>query len=162
MAVEVPLTRGLVALIDDTDAPLVLARKWYALAAHHRHTYAMTTMKSCPVSLHRFLLQPGPRLVVDHINRNGLDNRRENLRMVTHGQNLANRKRSPTKHGFIGVGFHTRRRAYYGVIVNNKHRYFTTFFRTAVEAARAWDILALQHHDERFIELNFPAERQAA
>ena len=40
--------------------------------------------------MHRLIMQPSPDMVVDHINGDGLDNKRENLRIVTHGQNIRN------------------------------------------------------------------------
>jgi hypothetical protein len=80
--VEVKLTRGLVTIIDAEDFELVSQYKWCAQRsgntdyAHRRH--GKTTVK-----LHRVLLVAPDGMHVDHVNGNGLDNRRENLRLCT-------------------------------------------------------------------------------
>ena len=61
------------------------------------HGYATTTLradgkKSKPVYMHRFITNAPPGMEIDHANGNGLDNRRENLRLVTHRQNITNRQ----------------------------------------------------------------------
>ena len=88
---------------------------------------------------------------VDHKNRNGLDNRRDNLRLATHGQNLANSK-THSESGFKGVE-------------KNKHRFYASIsidgktkklggYDTPEEAARAYDEAALEQFGE-FARINF-------
>ena len=94
-------TARFAAIIDISDWPLVSQRKWY-----HRescgHRYVGTKINGKTVELHRFLFGDAP--VVDHVNRNGLDNRRENLRAATWAQNLQNRLKKPGKSSkFLGV-----------------------------------------------------------
>lgn len=91
--VEVPLggSGGGVALVDDEDAARVLAFRW------HRHEVGRSTYARSSKAgyLHRLIagLQRGDGLEVDHRDGNGLDNRRANLRIVTHAQNQQNRHR---------------------------------------------------------------------
>lgn len=97
---EIPLTRGLVALVDDEDYERVNDCKWYATPGHNTF-YAQrrgprdAQGKRATLSMHRLVLdmpvyEPGG-LEVDHIDRDGLNNTRANLRPVTHAGNAANR-----------------------------------------------------------------------
>ena len=92
---RIELSQGLKAEIDDEDFESVSRFRWHAIKGHSTF-YAVRNGvgPNGPRSeyLHRFLLQPEGKLQVDHINGNGLDNRRCNLRLATHAQNLANAK----------------------------------------------------------------------
>lgn len=88
VSVEVPLTRGQVAIIDAEDAEIVLPYKWCATSDG---SYAVSNFgNGCLVYLHRFLLSAPPGFEVDHVDGNGLNNRRSNLRLATRGQNRQN------------------------------------------------------------------------
>lgn len=89
--VELPLTQGNVALIDATDLALVQKHTW-CVARIRNYYYAVTSINRKRVYLHRLLMQPISSEVVDHINRNTLDNRRVNLRKCSHAENMQNRK----------------------------------------------------------------------
>lgn len=101
--IEIALTHGLVALVDDADADFVGRWKWHA-KFRHGHTdglvYARRTDRSgeraAAVYMHRAIMDPPAGMVVDHINGNGIDNRRSNLRIVTQAENCWNR-REPTR-----------------------------------------------------------------
>lgn len=94
--IEVPLTRGMVALIDDQDADLILCRKWQAAPAAGSKVYAVGRSQPTDgvttrqIKMHRLIMRPELGLVVDHLNGNGLDNRRSNMRVVTQSMNLRN------------------------------------------------------------------------
>lgn len=88
MSVRMLLTQGQYALIDEADLPLVSTRKWYASKTKWGNFYAVTN----GVLLHRFLMNPPDGFEVDHINHDTLDNRRSNLRCVTHKENMRNGK----------------------------------------------------------------------
>jgi hypothetical protein len=113
----VPLTRGYMALVDDADYESVSAHKWCARVDRRRDgtirsVYAGRTAhvagKKIFQSLHRYILGLGNSIMaVDHVNHNGLDNRRENLRLATYSQNAANnRKRRNTSSRYKGVRWH--------------------------------------------------------
>jgi hypothetical protein len=95
---EIPLTRGYVAFVDAADFDRVVAAgPWHAVNDHHKNVYARHSTphnakgKQQSVSMHRFILGvTDPKTKVDHRNRYGLDNRRENLRLPTDSQNGAN------------------------------------------------------------------------
>lgn len=105
----IPLTRGLFAMIDAADVPLVEGRLWQATPDRFGKVYAARTDcvggKKKTVKLHRLLLAADGD--VDHINGNSLDNRRSNLRVATRGENCANRKiTARNTSGFKGVSRH--------------------------------------------------------
>lgn len=79
-------------LIDEQDA-LLMVRKGWAVITTGPTRYVVNVYRP-RIYLHRLILKPAAGLVVDHINGNGLDNRRCNLRAVTHGENIRNSKKS--------------------------------------------------------------------
>lgn len=86
----VPVGASHFATIDDADLPLVAPYRW--CAKPRRNTvYAQATVDGRQVFMHRFLLglKPGDPMV-DHRDRDGLNNRRSNLRLASHGLNAAN------------------------------------------------------------------------
>lgn len=101
---EIPLTQGKVALVDDADYEMINQWKWY-----YSHGYAVRNLwlnggKRQRIHMHRLLADAPADKLVDHINRNPLDNRRGNLRLCTNGQNLMNGKvPSTNKSGYRGV-----------------------------------------------------------
>lgn len=102
MSTQIPLTRGRVALIDDADLPLVSQYRWQ----YHRNGYAVTTLNRRKVYLHRMIMNAQPGQIVDHLDRNPLNNTRANLRFVTAQQNGQNRRKtSRCTTGFKGVGY---------------------------------------------------------
>lgn len=98
---RIPLTHGKYAIVDAADYERVSRFKWSALRdAGGSIWYAIRSFKSndgkrSMQSMHRFLagLRRGDRRVVDHLNRNGLDNRRKNLLVCTPSENNKNRKK---------------------------------------------------------------------
>ncbi|MFN8994484.1 MAG: hypothetical protein ACK5X3_12605 [Pseudomonadota bacterium] len=102
----VPLTRGLEALIDARDAHLVAGHNWHAVPSGHTF-YAGRNQrigdKVHTVKMHRVLMDARGSAVIDHVNQNGLDNRRVNLREATLGQNQHNRKKQKSSSRYKGV-----------------------------------------------------------
>lgn len=158
--IEVPLTQGKVAMIDDEDAERVLAHKWTLLTINRkgkvtyyarRCLWGKTKQKS--LLLHRFILDAPDGAQVDHKNLDGLDNRRENLRLATNAQNHCNIPTRPGCAGFRGV--YMRYKRYGAQIKVDGEQIRVGPFKTAEEAARAYDLLARHYHGE-FATLNFP------
>ena len=97
MSREVQLTQGYVALVDDEDYDRVVAAgPWHILNGSGDLIYAKHSLRSDgsnqALRLHRFILNAPAGQQVDHINGDGLDNRRSNLRLATQAQNNANRR----------------------------------------------------------------------
>jgi hypothetical protein len=88
---EIQLTKGYVAIIDDDDFERVSSRKWCTNITSGG-AYAINGAGESRVSLHRFImgLHRGDARIVDHINRNTMDNRKANLRVCTNSQNGMN------------------------------------------------------------------------
>src|ERR1700761_4908354 len=149
-----PLTRGYSAVIDAHDLARVSALRWCANVCSGG-VYAFRMEGSRGVYLHRWLLGvTGPKIYVDHANRDTLDYRRHNLRVATPSQSSANRVAPPNQHGFLGV--HTRGDGWvYGRVRSLGRFHNTASFREPLDAAIARDSLALRLHGE-FAVLNFP------
>ena len=106
---EIPLTQGLVALVDDEDYPSLMKYKWYAHKENHTF-YAQRQSqrvagKQSVIRMHREIMGAHKGIELDHINGNGLDNRKENLRVVTRRENSQN-KHTPKTSKFPGVCWH--------------------------------------------------------
>jgi len=159
---RIPLTRGRVALVDDADRELVEASgPWYPCPSN-KTTYAMANVRRddggrTTLSMHRLLVPTADR--VDHINGDGLDNRRANLRAadrIENGRNM--RPRGPS--GFKGITFRKppwRGKPWHARISYDGKLHHLGCFDSPEEAARAYDAAAIQHFGE-FARLNFPKE----
>lgn len=157
---EIPLTQGKVALVDDEDYEYATRFKWVAHRAWGTwYCERTTTINGRDVSfkLHRVLMNAPKGLEVDHRNGDGLDNRRQNLRLATRIQNGFNRRKPKNNtSGYKGVTS-----AYGGKweasVSANKIRHHLGVHLTPEDAARAYDRAAKQLHGE-FARLNFPEE----
>lgn len=156
MTQVIPLTREMVAIVDDEDFAAVSAFKWHAAAHGNGIFSARRTASGKTVYLHRFLMGEIPSgFVVDHINGNPLDCRRANLRIATFRENAMNRrKRSDAKSAFKGVKWRAKKRAWVAKIKVNGRMIFLGNHRSAVDAARAYDKAAREHFGE-FARCNF-------
>lgn len=163
----VALTQGKFALVDEVDFADVSRWNWcavqkrsktnnfYSWYAFRGRTPDEANGRTTPVLLHRYLLGEPPE-DVDHRNRDGLDNRRENLRKATHKQNMMN---SPSRKGssrFKGVSW--SRNHWRASIRDNYKTVHLGRFATEEEAARAYDEAARRLHGSEFARVNFPRE----
>ena len=159
MAVEIPLTLGMIAIVDEADVPLVQSIKWHASKSTFGVYYARGRVlrdgKSIRVYMHRFLINTPDDAVVDHVDGNKLNNRRCNLRICNMAQNMKNlSRRSDNTTGFTGVSFDSSRSVYAAYINVNGKRKHLGRFPTAESAAKAYDTAAVQLHGS-FAQLNF-------
>lgn len=106
---ELYLSQGKMAIIDLKDLTKCLAYKWSAVTDGF-NWYATTNLprvagkKHETMKLHRFIMNPSKDMSIDHLNHNGLDNRRVNLRICTHAENTANKKKFKTNtSGITGI-----------------------------------------------------------
>jgi len=100
-------------------------------------------------------------MVVDHINHDGMDNRKANLRAATHSQNLCHRrKHSGTKSSkYKGVHWHKFNKRWAARITFKKKTINLGYFRNEIDAAKAYDRAARKYHGE-FASLNFPESEE--
>lgn len=160
--VEVKLTRGLVTIIDAEDFEFVSQWKWFASRGGntdyaHRKQRIDGTHKQKTISLHRAIISAPDGMHVDHINHNGLDNRRENLRLCTPAENRWNSKRQKgSSSDFKGVGkFNDGRAKSWAATIGAGNKIYRRCFATELEAALWYDEMAKELHGE-FAKLNFP------
>lgn len=159
---QIPLNNGYTVLVDDEDYDRVSQYKWYATiktntvyaqrnSRHDERPGQPRTM----ILLHRFIMDAQAGVMVDHVDGNGLNCCRSNMRLcgrVENGQNqrLSVRNRS----GYKGVSWFSRSGKWLATIgVNGKLRYIGLYER-AEDAARAYDAKAKELFGE-FAQLNF-------
>jgi hypothetical protein len=148
----VPLTKGYEAIIDAKDALYVGAWNWHANVKENtvyarRQDYSSGSQKT--VMMHAFLLRPKNGLCVDHVNGNGLDNRRENLREANAFQNAYNSKRckvNTSMHkGVHWVATHNKWRA---MIRHRTKRIFIGYFNCPGAAGIAYAAASKRLHGD--------------
>jgi hypothetical protein len=149
----VPVSKRFRAVVDDDDIELVAHHRW---AIHHRRNtkYASTQINGHIVYLHRLLMNPPDGLQVDHIDGDGLNNQRSNLRLATNAQNVAAQIRVPAN-GYRGVcRKHPGWRAEVGC---GPGRIRGPTRASKVVAAQDYDRIAFEKYGE-FARLNFPTK----
>ena len=152
-------------LYDACDADKVEPYTWH-IAKGSKTYYVKRNLprvggkRRSPVTMHGELINPPSGMVVDHINQNGLDNRRENLRAGTRSQNMMNRtKTAQNSTGFKGVYDcgDSKKNPYTAKIQRDNKVYHLGHYLTAEEAAKVYDKKAIELFGE-FAVLNFPKE----
>jgi hypothetical protein len=150
----IPLTQGKVALVDDQDYAALVAHKWYATKRYGGIWYAARQENKRRMYMHRELLRLGPGEWADHIDRDGLNNQRANLRHITPQQNLCNKRiYRNNKTGFRGVAKKGDR--FRAQITAFGRTHYLGYYGTVEEAARAYDEHARRFFGD-FAQLNFP------
>jgi hypothetical protein len=150
---QIPLGGGVYAYVDAADYEWLSRWTW-----SFRGGYAMRLQKRKQIYMHREIMRPPKGMIVDHKNRNKVDNTRANLWVCTHQENACNRgKRRDSRSRFKGVSFNTDYGKYFAAIFYKGQRYFLGYFPNEVEAARARDRKAVELLGDCAL-LNFPEE----
>ncbi|KAA0117852.1 hypothetical protein CIW48_26985 [Methylobacterium sp. P1-11] len=162
MSVRLKLSDGTFATIDECDeaavSHIVWRREAIKRASGGFYIYGRCPVKRDKVYLHRFLLNAKRGEYVDHVNGDGTDNRRSNIRLCSPSENNANRAAKPNKWGFRGVFWCNEHRKFRGRVMFEGRTYQTAWFPAAAEAAKARDRLASDIH-RQFAVLNFREKR---
>ncbi|QOR55550.1 MAG: hypothetical protein UMS36scaffold28_40 [Phage 59_13] len=144
----ITLSRGKCALVDDDVFEAVGGLKWSAVSTAPSRWYALRRLPTARgaqqmfVYLHHAVAgRPLHKLVVDHIDGNGLNNQRANLRIVTHRENNSNslpRIKGLTSSRYVGVAWHRSSKYWIACITVGGRNRWLGHYRREVDAARAY------------------------
>ena len=140
---KIKLTRGRFAIVDDDDYEMLKKHSWHCLEIHTEGKYyagttvRITKQKQYSLKMHRYImgLKRGDGKLIDHINNDGLDNRKKNLRIVSYSENNKNRsvgKNNTT--GSKGIYLEKQTGKYKVQINNNGIRHYLGKYSTIDEA----------------------------
>jgi len=159
---RIPLSQGKFAIVDPEDYPRLAKHKWYAAYNGHsfyaiRGQWSPIRKRRLTISMHRIILNVHPSLYVDHINRNGLDNRKANLRPATPADNSRNARHPKinTSSKYRGVFWNPRAGNWRAAISVNHKKKHIGYFNSETQAAKAYDRAARKYHSQ-FAVVNFP------
>lgn len=142
------LSGGEKVLVDPEDYISLMGHHWFLLDGHGKK-YVRANFDGKEISMHRFILGVSGYLFIDHINGNGLDNRKENLRFCTQTQNQHNRgASSASKTGYKGVFWSKANKRYIASITANKKQHHLGSFTCKHKAALAYNKKARELHGE--------------
>lgn len=150
MSRTISLTKGKHAIVDNDDYNMLLEYSWYSNESSS-HPYAYRSQwvsgenRSVEIPMHHVVMGCGGEgKEVDHINGDGLDNRKENLRFVTRAQNNWNQKsRKFTSSKYKGVGWNKRRKYWESYIQVDNKKHHLGSHQNEEMAALAYDLSAL-------------------
>jgi len=150
----IPLTKGLFAIVDAADYEALSQYKWTALVTGGK-TYAIRNDKGKTILMHRQIMKPPKGMVVDHIDGNGVNNSRANLRTCTRQQNLCNTRPRGGRSQYKGVRYDKRRKKWIAEITHQGKKHYLGAFDDELEAAQAYDVKAAELFGP-YARLNFP------
>ncbi len=157
------LTKGYYALVDDDDYYWVSQFNWCAIEldgqVYARRSKKKGILKSnepYEIYLHRVVTRCTDKTkVIDHIDHNGLNCQKDNLRICTPSENKRNVRAYTTSSSvFLGVSFDKIRNKWVAQLTHNNNKILSKRFTTEKEAATAYDAAAKVYHGE-FANLNF-------
>jgi hypothetical protein len=147
-----PLRMATVVFFDAEETPNLVNARWHLLKSRTCKRYATTVRSPDSVLMHRMLVGAKPGQFVGHVNGDGLDNRKSNLRLCSHSQNMANRRKSKSaKHSsYLGVYLTKGRWTAELKKAGKKHRRYCP---SEAEAAKSYNEMAMLFHGD-FARLN--------
>jgi hypothetical protein len=150
----IPLTKGKVAIVDAADYAWLSRWKWHAEESGPGRFYASRATPGLGrIGMHRVIMNPPKGMLVDHIDGNGLNNRRCNLRICTPQENAYNTRPACNKPRFKGVT--PCGHLWWASVWHDGQEHELGLFDDEIQAALARDQKALELHGE-FAYLNFP------
>lgn len=150
---EINLKGGSVALVDDEDYDFLMKRKWCVCLG-----YAVGGRG--PAKMHRLVLDAKPGEIVDHIDRNKLNNQRSNLRIVDREGNVHNQqKRTGTANNYKGTNFIKKIGLWQSRCRIRGNDFFLGYFSSEEAAAYAYNKKAQEHSDTILLnDIGLPVE----
>jgi hypothetical protein len=150
---KIPLTQGKFAIVDDEDYDYLMQWKWYAdkgvSTFYAKRNIRNEDGKRAGVKMHRVILGvTSQKTLVDHINHDGLDCRKSNMRICSSSGNNKNRSIVWGKSKYKGVCWHVNQKKFNAKINVDGRGYHLGCFSSEIEAATAYNEAALQYHGE--------------
>jgi hypothetical protein len=157
---KIPLTQGKYAIVDPEDYEELTKYKWFAKRFKGRF-YAGRTVKKKTVRMHQAIIGDVEGKVIDHINHNGLDNRKANLRFVTTQQNSWNRRKNRGNYSsrYKGVAWSKSRKKWRTKVKCNGRVISIGHFDDERAAAMAYDARAKKLFGE-YAAPNLPSSKE--
>jgi hypothetical protein len=168
---RIPLTQGKYAIVDPGDYDRLRKYKWHAQKSVYTFyaVHSLTNGKNAPrknLQMHNLVIDVPPGMYCDHINHNGLDNRKANLRPASRTQNVCHRRKfsgrtydglkKPSRSKYKGVDWVAEVKRWRARIRVNGKRISLGLFENEIDAAKAYDRAAKKYHGD-YAGLNFPA-----
>jgi hypothetical protein len=146
-------------MVSDEDYERVSAFKWCAEKVGYTNYAVRSSSRNPgprhPILMHRFILSAPDGFVVDHRDKNGLNNQRENMRICTTAENVRNRKRLRNNtSGYKGVCWNKQGLNWQAMIWVDLKSIRLGYFDDPIEAAHAYDKAALKYYGD-FAQPNF-------
>lgn len=159
MAKQIPLGQsGLVAIVDDEDFEWINSYRWHLRGNAKRNPNKMYAVhqpysngkKTRQVAMHRLVMGIKDQLiVVDHIDHNGLNNQKANLRICSPAENTRNSRPSNGRSSrFKGVNFHKQTQKWCARITSDSKTIFVGLLESEEDAARHYNAAAVKYHGE--------------
>ncbi len=157
---KIKLNKNKFALVDDADFNYLNQFCWRINTSKDQFCiYAMRrTQKNNKVTrilMHREILNAPAYKQVDHIDGNTLNNQRNNLRLATMSQNLANQRKTRGISRYKGVSYNKKARKFEAYVTCKGIRHYLGLFISEEDAAKSRDIKAFELYGT-FARLNFP------
>jgi hypothetical protein len=163
---QIPLSRGLFAIVDAENYEWLMQWKWYAIPSPYTVYVARSSSriggKRRTISMHVQVMNTPKGMETDHQNSNGLMNTYDNLRVCTKAQNMQSRRpKRNTYSKFKGVTWDKKCNKWVAQLRKDGKRIFLGGFSSEIEAARAYNEAAPRYFGE-FAKLNrIPYEKTA-
>ena len=156
MTKQIPLTQGKVALVDDDMYSYFMQWNYFYRNGYAAREITAQSGKRITIYMHREVMNAPDGMKVDHRNTGKtLDNRRENLRICTHAQNLQNtKKHRDNASGYKGVHLNKHAKKWQASVMSGGSRHYLGLFDDPKAAARAYDAKARELFGE-FARTNF-------
>ena len=158
---RIPLSRGKYAIVDPDDCDTLSRYKWYAVKGGNtfyavRGQWSKQSKKRLTISMHNVIIETPDGYIVDHINHNGMDNRKANLRPATQAENARNARypKKNTSSKYRGVWYNRQTKKWRATISVDRKRKQIGYFTDERDAARAYDTTAKKYYGQ-FVVLNF-------
>ncbi len=136
---------GCFAIVNDEDFEKISKHKWRL-----KRGYAVATIKEKDVRMHRLIISPPTGYEIDHINRDRLDNQRNNLRVVPHQENIQSKKgKEGSSSQYKGVSLSRQTKKWVAQIQVDGRSIYLGSFQREQDAAKAYNLAAKQYLSEK-------------